>query len=304
MLTIFIFILCYLTLSSAFKDVIYKESIIINENDKIKNLYVCNNCEFTVYIKSTSYDYYYWAIENFEEIKNYNIEPLNLVSYYDDEFKEYGMYDDIPNKGEIITLNSNENNNDFSFFKFKFKINNSTLEDLPQLKFVDKEKFNDIDNNGEHQVQVNLIADDIGYVSTMKDIIIYPEIEANNSEQYLILDDNNMTFSISLIYEVTEDYNNLFLYSDYSWYLDNMDNDILSVYRYNKINISGNKFEISESYVFKVNNLTEKDILPIRKRKIFSPKRMISLLLNFQVVLELAMYGSLKIMMKLRHQKL
>lgn len=254
----YLILFCFIVIASA--EFINKNSIIINENEQIKDLYVKSNSKFTIYLKLIEDSSYYWALDNFEEIiKNSDIEPLNLVSTYDDN-KDWS-YDDEANKGEPILLPDIN----LGFYKFEFKINkNSTLENLPQLNFVRKFKLKDSKRDEFHTL-VNLLADHDTF-NANKDIKLYPKKEDNKNIKHILEIDDNKAYCIVLTYEVTSDYNNLY----YSWYLDNIEqineNNLLDIYSNSQIELSNdNKIKITDRYTFKINKdkFSEKDLLPV-----------------------------------------
>jgi len=231
LLTTYIVIFCYVSIFG-----VTAKNVLITGNDKIKDLYVRNNSEFYVFLERYPITRYYWILENVEEIKNSCVEPLGLrESYASDE----------PSAGSF-----RGNTNDGGFDIFTFRINNSTMEELPQLKFLYTYDFNN-ENTGIH-AQVNLLADE-------------SEETYDNIQKFTIYDtdrdfhevEGNSLIEVILSGSLSQDYS---LSSGNSWFFENAgtfkSNGLIEL-------IDTNYGVNSYIFIFKLKEVTKKDVLPV-----------------------------------------
>jgi len=264
MIAAFLLLYCYIGIISV-SALIKETSVLFKEDEKVKDLYISSNSKFTIYLVGSPNSMYYWALENLEEVKNSNIEPLNLVSTYKDadEFN----YDNIPNKGEILSLKKPKDDvsESFGFFKFSFQVNNSTLKNLPQLNFVYKFKM-DIEEDNEVRAQVNLLANPSGEINkyfSSQNVLEIDSDDIDEEKEYTLQIDNNSDYLVKIEDEFT--YDNYLIGS--SWHLTeeqlNEAKDLIEVYRGTEIKPYESKYKIIYSYHIKSNDLPAKELLPI-----------------------------------------
>jgi len=216
------------------------------------------NTEFLVELESSANTTSTWILENVNEVKEAYVEPLNLVeSFYGDE----------PNTGKYIQAKPNDATAG-GIYQFKFKVGNTTLENLPQLKFAYK---NDADpNEDELKVKVNLIA---GKDESLKDELVFFRDDNDDIE----LKELGEKFELDL--KVNEDaIHTITLFGAFpekpttgnSWYLDNTEEELnglvelKNVYSY----VDEPYYSIDVMYTvyrffIKMSKFTTKDELPV-----------------------------------------
>jgi len=240
---------CYIAIVSA------NESVLITGNEKVKDFILYNNSRFTVFLEA--YPGYTWILDNVEEVKKADIEPIDLMpSHYGNE----------PNAGEYINGYPQDESMG-GYYYFNFKKNDSVKKEYPPLKFIYKnnsdKEANDI------QAQVNLIVGEgeplsLGLINDPTSSLI--KIEEDGGEFDLYVNNDSANF-IMLYGSISGDKT---LSSGYSWYLENEDLiefnknvDLLQLDTFaNKPGSYYNPMTTLYKYVFQVKDYTAKDILP------------------------------------------
>jgi len=254
MLTTYLILFAYV----AFIGVTARTSVLLNGNIREKDISVYENTEFLVELESSANTTNTWILENVNEVKNSIVEPLNLVE---------SSYGDEPNTGKYIKAKPKDATAG-GIFQFKFKVSNTTLENLPQLKFTYKNDDNK--NEDELNVKVNLIA---GKDDSLKNELVF----INDDNEDIELREPGEKFEFDL--NVNEDAIHLItLYGAFpekpttgnSWFLDNSEEElnglveVKNVYSY----VDEPYYSIDVMYTvyrffIKMNKFTTKDELPI-----------------------------------------
>ncbi|OUM63348.1 hypothetical protein PIROE2DRAFT_61332 [Piromyces sp. E2] len=231
------------------------DKIFISGDVGSKDLYVHNNSIFTIFFEGYAVNYDdSWILENVEELKNTDVTPLELYKT---------SWGDEPNSG-MYYLTGNKNRSGYSIFNFQ--INNSTMENLPQLKFA----FMRVGGNS-NKVTVNLLpakTEEPEYADEkLNDLSFYlPEeddiyIEEYGGERSLEIEDGKI-FKVILNGKLSDD---VTLKSPNSWFFDSESigeqKDLIELVstcsRYN------NYYSNSEYvFKFKVNKINENTVLP------------------------------------------
>ncbi|OUM66091.1 Non-catalytic module family DOC2, partial [Piromyces sp. E2] len=231
------------------------ESVLLTGNEKEKYFILFNNSRFTVFIES--YPGYTWILENLEEVKKADIEPLNLMpSHYGNE----------PNAGEYINGYPQDEALG-GYTQFIFKKNNLKINELPTLKFVYKN-----DSNPETKdiyAQVNLIKGEgeplsLGLINDSTTTSIKITEEGGKYDLYV----NNNSSTIIFLYGSISNDNTLS--SGYSWYMENTEMiksnpfvDFLELDTFaNRPGSYYNPMTTLYKYIFQVNDYSAKDVLP------------------------------------------
>ena len=214
-----------------------------------------NNSRFNVFIEA--YPGFTWILDNLEEVKKADIEPLNLMP---------SQYSKEPNAGEYIAGNPQDEAYG-GYFQFIFKKNDSVMKELPPLKFIFK---NDSDPEGkEILAQVNLKVGEgkplnLGLINDPTSNIIKIEEEGGEFDLYV---NSNFANFIFLYGSISNDNT---LSSGYSWYMDNADliksNPFVELLELDSFaNRPGsyyNPMTTLYKYIFQINDYTAKDVLP------------------------------------------
>jgi len=231
------------------------ESVLLTGNEKVKDFVLYNNSRFNVFIEA--YPGFTWILDNLEEVKKADIEPLNLMP---------SQYSNEPNAGEYIVGNPQDEAYG-GYFQFIFKKNDSVMKELPPLKFIFK---NDSDPEGkEILAQVNLKVGEgkplsLGLINDPTSNIIKIEEEGGEFDLYVNSNSANFVFLYGSIS------NDNTLSSGYSWYMENADiiesNPFVELLELDSFaNRPGsyyNPMTTLYKYIFQVNDFTAKDVLP------------------------------------------
>ena len=165
---------------------------------KNKHLLICENNEFIVDLEEYPETGHKWILDNVFDLKNYGIEPKNLED---------------SNKGHFV---KNLTNGGVTTFKFFFS--NTTLEELPSLKFVYRNELNSEEKEEEEIcAQVNLLMDkEKKECGRLREYISYKN---DNVEETLEVESQNL-YHILIDGEILNDKT---LSTGHTWYLENKD---------------------------------------------------------------------------------
>jgi len=240
--TIAIFLFTIFKLASAWSNVL------LTGNELNKDLIICDNDDFHVYLEGYPETGYSWVLENFDDLKDYGITPEDM-------------------NVEAPSVKLIQSNSTGSVFEFNFEFTNTTLEELPSLKFLYKNDSNSGEgkDDNERRAQVNLLMDkDKKKCGRIRKTIDY--YENNNKEEFLNVESGKL-YQIKL---KGEQFTDSTLSSGHSWYLEYKDeiksNGLIEILCENSEILREKKDENIISiyeYLFEVKEFSDESVLPV-----------------------------------------